>query len=91
MIIDVICELHGYIKNIRPRSYCNGTSMSSCAQSIDIEHSLHYMRQELTLPIASTERAPITFRRQAWYGGVIYIYNIVDMCHTYFVYSYTQL
>ena len=40
---------------------------------MDIEHLLRYLRQELTPPIASTEREPITFRRQAWYGGAISI------------------
>ena len=48
---------------------------------MDIKHSLHYIRQELTSPIASTEREPMTFRRQAWNGGVIYI--IVNLCAQY--------
>ena len=40
---------------------------------MDIEHLLRYMSQELTLPVASAEREPISLRRQAWYKGVIYI------------------
>ena len=65
-IFIIFCEWHSYIKNMRPRqSYCNGNSMCLRISIHKIEHLLRYMRQELTLPIASTEREPITLRRQA--------------------------
>ena len=40
--------------------------------SIYGSRTLSYMKQEVTLSTALTEREPITFTRQAWYGGVIY-------------------
>ena len=43
------------------------------SQSMNIEHLLRYIRQELTSTIASTVREYITFRLQACYNGVIYI------------------
>ena len=45
----------------------------SVSHSIDIEHSLCHVRQELTSPMASTEREPITIRGQAWYRDVYMI------------------
>ena len=36
------------------------------------------MGQELTLPIASTKKEPITFRRQTWYMEY-HLHNIVNM------------
>ena len=68
-IFVVFCKEHGWVRNIRPRqSYCNWNLMSLRISSIDIGHFLRYMRQELTSPIASTERELITFGRQACYG-----------------------
>ena len=67
LMFVMLCERHGYIKNIQSRQgYCNGNSL-------DIEHLLRYTRQQLTLPIASTERGTITFKRQAWHGDIIYM------------------
>ena len=57
---------HGDVKNIHPRqSRCNQNSTRLLSQPMDIEHSSRYVRQELTLPIASTENKSITFRRLA--------------------------
>ena len=61
----------------------------SSPQSMDIEHLSRYMSQELTSLIASTEKEPITFRRQACYGGVIYI--ILSTCIVQYVCQYHVL
>ena len=44
--------------------------MSSRFSIMDIKYLLRYMRQELTLPIAPTEKEPITFRRKGRVMGV---------------------
>ena len=63
---------------------------------MDIDYLLRYMRQELTSPIASIEREPISSRRQggqAWYVGVIDIIfgfwkSLLLTCIVQYVYQY---
>ena len=75
-----ICKLHGMIICLR-QNYCSGNSTNSrflIQRMSNIYYViLHKNRQELTSLIASTEREPITFKCQAWYGCKLH--NIANM------------
>ena len=56
---------------------CNGNFMTAHFSIHGHQTFITLYRQELTSPIASTEREPTTFRRQAWYESNLH--NIVNL------------
>ena len=66
LIFVIFCEQHGLYKKCPSmmKLFQRQFHEFCVSQSMEIGHLLRYMIQELTSPIASTERKPVTFRRQ---------------------------